>query len=154
MLRLLDLPAVIELRLPETGGPRYATVVGLGPECWLLSIDGENVTVGPEFLERYWFGQAHVFWRDFESLGRTFGPEARGVTVVRLQNLLRRAGAYEGPSTGQFDGATTTAVLDFQRSRFLTADARVGRLTRIVLYAAAGGYPRPTLGSPSLGVTS
>jgi hypothetical protein len=36
-------------------------------------------------------------------------------------------------------------VLAFQRSRFLVPDGRVGKLTRIVLYAAAGGYPRPML---------
>jgi general secretion pathway protein A len=154
MLRLLDLPAVLELRIPETGGPRYATIVGMESERWLLAVDGETVAVDPEFIERHWFGQAHLFWRDFEALGRTFGSEAHGVSVVRLQNLLRRAGAYDGPSTGRFDAATTTAVLDFQRARFLTADARVGRLTRIVLYAAAGGYPRPTLAAPTVQATS
>jgi hypothetical protein len=35
--------------------------------------------------------------------------------------------------------------VEFQRSRLLVPDGRVGRLTRIVLYGAAGGYPRPTL---------
>ena len=69
--------------------------------------------------------------------------------VARLQGLLRRAGAYGGGSTGEYDPATAHAVLDFQRSRLLVADGRVGRLTRIVLYGAAGGYPRPTLASGS-----
>jgi hypothetical protein len=45
------------------------------------------------------------------------------------------------------------AVLEFQRSRSLYPDARVGRLTRIVLYAASGGYQRPTLAAAS-GATS
>ena len=51
--------------------------------------------------------------------------------------------------SGRFDPTTEAAVLGFQRARFLAVDGRVGRLTRIVLYAAAGGYPRPTLGAPS-----
>ena len=69
--------------------------------------------------------------------------------MARLQALLRRIGAYDGKESGQFDPATEAAVLGFQRARFLAVDGRVGRLTRIVLYAAAGGYPRPTLGAPS-----
>jgi len=32
------------------------------------------------------------------------------------------------------------------QERFFIGLSRVGRLTRIVLYGAAGGYPRPTLG--------
>ena len=36
-------------------------------------------------------------------------------------------------------------MLGFQRSRLLVPDCRVGRLTRIVLYAAGNGYQRPTL---------
>ncbi len=149
MLRLLDLPAVLELRLPDAPEPRYAALTGMTDRGVVLAIDGEAMLVDSGFLDRHWFGQAHVLWRDFEGLGPTFGQEARGVRVARLQALLRRAGAYGGGSTGEYDPATARAVLDFQRSRLLVADGRVGRLTRIVLYGAAGGYPRPTLASGS-----
>ena len=50
-------------------------------------------------------------------------------------------------------GATEAAVLGFQRSRLLAPDCRVGRLTRIVLYAAAGGYQRPTLAAAGGGAS-
>jgi general secretion pathway protein A len=147
MLRMLDLPAIIELRIPEADGPRYAALTGLDGERFVLVIDGSPTPVDRTFLERHWFGQAHLLWRDFEALGPTFGRENRGAPVARLQSLLRRAGAYSGPETGRFDDATTAALLEFQRSRYLAPDGRVGRFTRIVLYAAAGGYPRPTLAS-------
>jgi len=149
MLRLLDLPAVIELRLPDAPEPRYAALTGMTDEGIALTIDGEPMVVDTSFLNRYWFGQANVMWRDFEGLGPTFGQEARGVPVARLQALLARAGSYHGGATGEYDPATARAVLDFQRSRLLIADGRVGRLTRIVLYGAAGGYSRPTLTSGS-----
>ena len=73
----------------------------------------------------------------------------RGASVARLQGLLRKVGVYRGPLSGIFDTPTEAALIDFQRSRLLVPDGRVGRLTRIVLHAASGGYERPTLGAPS-----
>jgi type II secretory pathway predicted ATPase ExeA len=148
MLRLLDLPAILEMRLPETDGPRYVALTELGLDSSVVTVDGTLTRVPAAFIDRHWFGQAHVLWRDFDALGRTFGREASGPTVARLQDLLRRIGVYTGPANGRFDDATSDAVLDFQRSRFLQVDGRIGRLTRIVLYAAVGGYPRPTLSAP------
>jgi general secretion pathway protein A len=152
MLRLLDHPAVLELQLPDTAGPRYAALVGLTTDAVVLALPDGRATVSIALLDRVWLGQAHLLWRDFEGVGvGTLGPDARGPTVAHLQALLRRAGFYGGADTGVFDAATGQSVTAFQRSRLLDADGRVGRLTRVVLYAAAGGYPRPTLagGAPS-----
>ena len=146
MLRVLDLPAVLELHVSGADEPRYAALTALGTGRPVLVVAGAPTEVDAAFLDRHWFGQAHVFWRDFEALGpQSLRPSARGAAVARLQALLRRAGANDVVENGAFDAATTVAVLDFQRARLLLADGRVGRLTRIVLYGAAGGYPRPTL---------
>jgi len=149
MLRLLDLPAILELRLPGADQPRAVALTGMSEGRAVLVVDGSPTAVDAAFLDRHWFGRAHVFWRDFETLGPAFGHESHGARVARLQALLGRIGAYGGNESGQFDPATEGAVLAFQRVRFLAVDGRVGRLTRIVLYAAAGGYPRPTLGPSS-----
>jgi general secretion pathway protein A len=145
MLRLLDLPALLELRLPGASGPRWVALSRMTDEQVFLSVDGETVPVDAALLDRLWFGEAHVFWRDFETLGPTFGTEAKGPQVARLQELLGRAGLYAGPANGVFDAATEEAVVGFQRSRLLVPDCRVGRLTRIVLYATVAGYKRPML---------
>jgi general secretion pathway protein A len=147
MLRLLDVPAVLELQLPGASGPRYAALIGMQDRApVLVGVDGAPVTVQAAFLEKAWYGQAHVFSRDFESLGPApLDGGARGARVTRLQGLLKHIGAYGGPESGLFDPATSAAVLDFQRSRYVSADGIVGPLTRAALYAAAGGYPRPTL---------
>jgi hypothetical protein len=149
MLHLFDLPAILELRVPGADQPRAVALTGMSDARAVLVVDGSPTPVDATFLDRRWFGQAHVLWRDFEALGPPFGREAYGARVARLQALLRRIGAYSGKDSGAFDPATEAAVLDFQRARFLAVDGRVGRLTRIVLYAAAGGYPRPTLGASS-----
>jgi general secretion pathway protein A len=149
MLHLFDLPAILELRVPGADQPRAVALTGMSDARAVLVVDGSPTPVDATFLDRRWFGQAHVLWRDFEALGPPFGREAYGARVARLQALLRRIGAYSGQDSGAFDPATEAAVLDFQRARFLAVDGRVGRLTRIVLYAAAGGYPRPTLGASS-----
>jgi general secretion pathway protein A len=146
MLRLLDLPAVLELQLPDAAGPRYAALLSLKDGGATLMIDGTPTAVDTSFLERFWLGHAYILWRDFDDLGGvTLEPQATGPAVRQLQGLLRRVGVYSGADTGVYDAATTAAVLEFQRSRSLYPDARVGRLTRIVLYAASGGYQRPTL---------
>jgi general secretion pathway protein A len=147
MLRLLDLPALLELRLPGSGDARWVALTGADDTHAVLALDGEPTAIDVAVLDRLWFGEAHVLWRDFEGLGRTFGTEARGDQVARLQRLLARVGLYRGAATGTFDAPTEAAVLDFQRSRLLVPDCRVGRLIRIILYAAAGGYVRPTLGA-------
>src|SRR5437667_371951 len=149
MLRLLDLPAILELRIPGADQPRAVALTGMSDGRSVLVIDGSPTPVDAAFLDRHWFGAAHVLWRDFEALGPTFGPGGHGPPVARLQALLRRAGAYDGKETGHLDAATEAAVRAFQRARFLGVDGRVGRLTRIVLYAAVGGYPRPALGASS-----
>jgi len=145
MLRLLDLPAILELRIPGAHGSRYAALVGVDDRGATLVLDGGRVAVAAMALDRIWLGQASVMWRDFESLGATLGRGDRGPTVVRMQELLARSGAYTGAAKGDFDADTERAVVEFQRSRLLVPDSRVGRLTRIVLYGAAGGYARPTL---------
>jgi general secretion pathway protein A len=145
MLRLLDVPAVLELRFPNLPDTRYACLVSLTPDHATLAIDGEIVPVELAFLERYWYGRAHVFSRDFEGLGPGLLDDARGVRVTRLQALLGRTGLYDGGETGTFGATTRSAVMAFQRSRYIEPDGQVGRLTRMVLYAAVGGYERPSL---------
>jgi general secretion pathway protein A len=145
MLRLLDLPAILEIRPHGARATSYVVLTSIGDDQVALNAGGETVQLTPAQLDRVWFGDAHIVWRDFEWLGPTFGDEAQGAHVTRLQKLLARAGLYDGPANGAFDGPTKTAVVGFQRSRRLDPDGRVGRLTRIALYGAASGYALPKL---------
>jgi general secretion pathway protein A len=145
MLRLLNLPAVLDIRPPGVDETSYVALTAIDDADVTLDVGGRPIRVAPAVLDQIWFGEAHVLWRDFESLGPTFGLEAEGAHVARLQRLLTKAGLYSGSDSGTFDEATETAVLGFQRSRRLDPDSRVGRLTRIALYGAAGDYQFPML---------
>jgi hypothetical protein len=147
MLRVLNLPAILELVMPGAVGPRYAVLTGVDADRCLIALDGRVITVERSFLDEYWLGQAHVVWRDFEGLSPTFRKGATGPRVERLQQMLAQLTFYTGPITGTFDDETEIAVAAFQRSHRLFADAIVGRLTRIVLYDALGDYDHPRLTS-------
>jgi general secretion pathway protein A len=153
MLRLLDLPALLTLRLPGSATPRFAALLGMDGTHAVLSIGGATTTVELAALDPIWSGQAHILWRDFDGIGANLSRGARGVVVTRLQQLLQRAGAYHPRPTGVFDAETRTAVVAFQHANHLAEDGIVGPLTRIVLYRTAGGYPRPTLAAAMQGAT-
>jgi hypothetical protein len=78
MLRLLDLPAILELHIPGADGDRFSALVGVDDRGPTLLLDGSPVVLEPMALDRIWLGQARVLWRDFESLGRTLGRVTGG----------------------------------------------------------------------------
>jgi general secretion pathway protein A len=132
LLRLLDLPAVLELHLEGADGPRWAAIVSVSDGRWRLAAAGHEAPVDLAYLEAHWLGRAHVFWRDFERLGPARAETERGPDVERLRGLLERSGV--------------ASVRDFQREHRLEVDGLAGPLTRIVLYATVGGYASPSLG--------
>jgi general secretion pathway protein A len=144
MLRLLDLPAILEVQLGGAGR-RWLALTRADEHATVVEIDGTPFAIDETVLRGVWPGRAQILWRDFESLGPTLSEGGRGPEVTRLQALLRRVGTYGTAPSGEFDAPTANAVLGFQRAWQLLPDGQVGRLTRIVLYAAAGGYRRPTL---------
>ncbi len=145
MLRLLDLPALITLEVEGSADTGYAALLGMDAAHVILSIGGKRMTLDSELFERLWSGQARVLWRDYDRLGALLRRGSRGVAVVRLQNLLRDAGSFDGKVTGRFEAVTEAAVRAFQRSRQLDVDGLVGPFTQIALYVAAGRRPRPSL---------
>src|SRR5437870_2754248 len=95
LLRALDLPAILELNLSDASGVRYAAVVSLSSAGATLVVGDAPGAVDRTFLDRAWFGRAHVFWRDFDGIGVVTREPSQGIR--RLQALLRRAGTYHGP---------------------------------------------------------
>src|SRR5207249_4128771 len=59
MLGVLDLPAVLELRVPGSSGPCYAALTALDERRATLTIGSTPTVIEAGLLDLFWFGQAH-----------------------------------------------------------------------------------------------
>ena len=147
-LSRINCPAALELTLPGLSGSRYVTLASL--EQNRLTIDpplGGRKSLLFHEIEAHWSGKGFLLWKDFFELQGSVKPGLAGEPVKQLQNLLREAGAYDGPSTGVYDGNTLAAVKALQLSKGLGQDGRAGSQTLISLYAAVDRFTMPRLGA-------
>lgn len=144
LLQLLDLPAMLELRLPGEAEVRYVLMDSVDTARGTVRLAGE-VTVSSVALRQWWNGRAHILWRDVEDLRHDLGPGSGGPAVRKLQGLLSEAGVYQTPPSGLYDDLTENAVRRFQEARHIVSDGIAGPITQILLYNSLGRVRRPTL---------
>lgn len=150
LLRLLDLPIVVEIMLPEQHEMRFVLVLGLTEERCLVLLE-RKYDISRRVLTENWFGKGHLFWKDFERLGELLSVGHRGQNVARLHALLSKAQVLNlTGSVGELSGTvfrpeTQAAVASFQKGNRLTPDGVVGPLTMILLYNAIPEYDHPRL---------
>lgn len=144
-LVMMNLPAILELSLPESGQRRFALLAGVAGRNVIVRFGEMGTMLTPQDVDRAWLGDAHVFWRDFEAFSSKLVPGASGPEVRRLQQLLARVGVYAGTASLTYDAVTSEAIARFQRSHRLIPDGIVGPLTKIVLYGALADYRHPRL---------
>lgn len=147
LLRVLDLPAILELSPDDGSAPRFVTVERLQDEIATVSVGRTPIEISADVLGEAWFGKAHLFWQDIDRLGPMLAMGASSPAVGRLHELLRSADVYAGGPTSTFANATQEAVLRFQRSKRLEADGKVGPMTMIALYQSVSGDRLPHLGA-------
>src|SRR5690606_26202294 len=125
-LRVLDLPAILEVA-PDDGSPaRFVTLERLGDADARVRVGREALEMTPLVLAEAWFGKAHLFWQDLDRLGPFLAFGSSSDAVVRLHERLRAAGVYDGPDSPVFAPETEDAVLRFQQRERLVADGKVG----------------------------
>ena len=147
LLRVLDLPAILELAPDDGSAPRFVTVERLQDEIATVSVGRTPIEISSDVLGEAWFGKAHLFWQDIDRLGPMLSMGASSPAVGRLHELLKSADVYAGAPTSTFANATQEAVLRFQRSKRLEADGKVGPMTMIALYQSVSGDRLPHLGA-------
>ena len=145
LLALLDLPAMLELRLPGEDSVRYVLMDRIDTTRATVRLAGE-VTVSSGALRQWWSGRAHILWKDTAELRRDLGPGTGGPAVHKLQGLLAQAGVLQTPPTSLYDELTENAVRRFQESKHIVSDGIAGPITQILLNNSLGNVRRPTLG--------
>ncbi|MFP6664937.1 MAG: AAA family ATPase [Deltaproteobacteria bacterium] len=144
LLRVLDLPAILEIEVPGEAKPRFGLLERLGRDTAVFHFAGEPMQIPTDLLASVWTGQAHYFWEDIDELGALLAEGSSGPEVDRLHLLLADVGVYRGEGGAQYDAGTAAAVARFQQRMGLATDGKVGPLTMIALYrkGVPGAMPR------------
>lgn len=146
LLRKLNLPAVLEFRLPGNPPPIYLALLKLDEESSVFS-DGERGDVSWAFSRviPFWSGVAYVPWKNFSGDDEIIPHGSTGDPVLSLKSLLRDLG-FDGIGAGPvYDEETVTVIKGIQAKHGLPTDGIVGPLTRIALYNEHGYLNMPQL---------
>jgi general secretion pathway protein A len=137
-LRRYDLPAILELLLPD-GERRRVVLSGLDDETAALIIQGRTLTVSIPEIARLWDGSFMLIWKPPDGVS-SVSPGAIGESVKWVQRALNHLdGKPESDVSGVFDGELKQRVLEFQKKCSLLPDGLVGNETLVRLTLALEG---------------
>jgi general secretion pathway protein A len=134
-LRRFDLPAILEMALPD-GRRKHAALVWLGENSARLVIGSRDYEFPLSEIEKLWTGSFILLWKPpFATHPISMG--ARGKEVVWV---LRALNTVEGKASGEtsdlFNEDLRKRVIAFQQGRSLLQDGTVGQETLVRLAAA------------------
>lgn len=138
-LRSFNLPAVLELVLPD-GGHRYATLMHsrAGKIELALGERGEWYPIAD--ILPVWKGDAFLIWKPPVGAANTLSPGERGPAVSWLRQRLRAPVSSEGDD--YFDAELERRLVAFQMERGLAPDGRAGPYTLVYLAADDPAIPK------------
>jgi general secretion pathway protein A len=146
LLRKLNLPAVLEFRLPGSLSSRYLALLKLDGELFVFR-DGEHGDVSwtsGEILP-YWAGVAYVPWKNYLGDDTIIPHGSTGDSVLSLKTFLSDLG-FDGIDVGPvYDDNTVAVIKGIQAKHGIATDGIVGPLTRIALYNEHGFLNIPHL---------
>lgn len=145
-LRMIDIPAIIEVSGDGGQQKGYVTLVALG-ETWAEIVTASGTKrVGLHFLSTIIRGSVTVLCDDsFVSPDPLRRGQGISLKVRKLQDYMRAAGYFEGNPSGWFTPATTAAVMAFQKDHGLPASGEADARTKLLLYAAQAMPQAPRL---------
>ncbi len=136
LVKVLDLPAILECYLPGGQSPRYLTVSKMDEEkITLKGLGGADaIIVEREKLESFWSGVAYIPWKNFLNYVGTIPRNAPRDSIITLKMFMKGIGFNEIEISPHYDKQTREAVKEVQGRHGLLADGKVGPLTKIILY--------------------
>jgi general secretion pathway protein A len=136
ILKTLNLPAVISVKLLHGASPGFLTILGIQGEQVTLGRArlSETITVAGDVLKPYCTDGVYVPWKDFMSPDGAAPNRPPGDAIAALKSQLSEIG-YPQPETGpSYDEQTKETVKQIQMKHGLEPDGIVGSLTKIVLF--------------------
>ena len=133
LLRQLDRPVLLRLRLPATAAPRSLLLLGLGVKDATLLVDGRTVRVPLAWLSEFWRGEFLTLWRaPAEHPGGV--PQALDKPLSQWLQRQLRPGIEPpvGSSLLQADDLSLR-LAGFQISAGLKPDGKPGPVTMMAL---------------------
>jgi len=145
-LYFLDVPVILEVKIPGSAGNRYLVLTGRGQRTAVVQppIDGKS-SLTEEELNSLWNGRSYFVWKNFRKIPFLPSLGAQRSEVLLVQQMLAKAGFPEAGASGTFDGATVSALKDFQNARGVAADGKLGIQTLLLLYRYGGSFSVPRL---------
>ena len=144
LIRTLNLPAIIELLIPDGSSHGYMTVKKMEGEAVTLAAGGlDPVVVSLEQVKTFWTGVALVPWKNFLSCTGEIPNHAPRDSVVTLKMMLTDMGFSDIVVNPDYDKATQEAVKKIQVKNGILPDGVVGPFTKIILYNEHGSFEIP-----------
>jgi len=145
-LRRLDVPVMLEVKLPGVKGKRYLAVTGMTAKGVVVTppLRG-NAALSPEKLRSIWEGKCYVVWRNYRDIPFILAHPAGGREVTTVRRMLEKNGF---PTTGRGStgsGSLAASLAAFQRSRGILPDGKLGVQTLLLLYRDGSDFTIPRL---------
>ena len=145
LLTVLDLPAIVEMRIGPAAEIRYVLLRTLDRTASTVRL-GDGIVMSVPGFTSAWNGKAHIIFKDPEALHYDLAPGGGGPAVRKLQTMLAAAGLLDAQPTGQYDALTENAVRRLQEAHHVSIDGVAGPITQVLLYNSLARFERPTLG--------
>ena len=131
----LNLPAIVEMKLPDNPVPGFLSIRGISNGHVTLGRATGNrfLSVPAEVLEAQSTGKMYIPWMDFLPHRGPIPRNKPHESVIMLKMYLQEVGFDQIGVSPHYDDNTIQAVKQIQEKYGLTADGIVGPLTKIAL---------------------
>ncbi|NQT82101.1 AAA family ATPase [bacterium] len=138
-LRMIDMPAIVEIIGDADEQRGYVTVVAMG-ETWVeVATASGTKRLDIQLFSKIFAGNATVLCNDvFVNPEPLREGQGISLSVRKLQDYMKAAGYFDGNPSGWFTPATTAAVRAFQKDHGLPTSGEADGRTKLLLYASQG----------------
>jgi general secretion pathway protein A len=136
LIRNLNLPAILEIRLPEYPGPGFLVVEGIDTAEISLSRARANqrIEAAIDAVRPYCSGNVYIPWQNLLPYNGVVPRKVPHESVIMLKIYLKEIGYDQIDISPHYDRETEKVVRQIQKKYGLATDGIVGPLTKIALF--------------------